>query len=119
MNTTNFLNIKKKELLDLPVRKWDDVKSYDSIIVCPTAKRHESGYRLMAIIGCVSLEPIEIAAYCDDLNFLIFDKVEPDYYPSPFRADMILSNCIHFHSNHYRFQVGLSLSSTDIAIIKQ
>lgn len=110
MNTTNFLNIKKKELLDLPVRKWDDVKSYDSIIVCPTAMRHESGYRLMAIIGCVSLEPIEIAAYCDDLNFLIFDKVEPDYYPSPFRAD----DTIELHPLPFK---SLSVSSRPIFII--
>jgi hypothetical protein len=113
----DFLNIKQKELLSLPEREWDKVSVYDDIIVCPTTKRHSSGYRLMAIIGCKKCEPFEIAGYCDDIGILI-RHLEDQIYPSAFRCDMILSNCIHFHSNKNRFVVGESLSSTDITLEK-
>ena len=113
----DFLNIKQKDLLSLPEREWNKVSVYDDIIVCPTTKRHSSGYRLMAIIGCKKCRPIEIAAYCDDIGILI-RHLEDQVYPSAFRCDMILSNCIHFHSNKNRFVVGASLSSTDITLEK-
>lgn len=114
----DFVNITIEELLSLPVRDWDKETIYDTIIVCPTTDVHDSGYRLMAIIGCNNLKPVEIAAYCDDLGFLIRHLEDP-IYPLSFNCDMILSNCIHFHSYYSKFKVGESLSSTNVTLVKK
>lgn len=103
-----------KELRKLPTRKWDEVKTYQSIIVIPSGVQHDSGWALMYIIGLDSQEkPIEIAAACDDICWKI-----PISVKYSFRTDMFYGNgAIHFWSNEYSFRVGASLSSTDIFLI--
>ena len=41
--------MKIKELRNLPFRKWDEVKTYKSIVVVPSGKKHDSGWALMYI----------------------------------------------------------------------
>lgn len=103
--------MKRKELLDLPFRKWDEVKAYTSIAVVPSGKKHDSGWALMYIIGLDSEKrPVEIAAACDDICWEI-----PAAAGHNFRNDMFYpSGIIHFWSNGYSFKVGASLSSTDV-----
>lgn len=115
MEPKELLRWKRDELLNLHVREFGKVTEYDSIVVCPTRNTHDSGYRLMAIIGCLNMHPIEVAAYCDDLEFTtngLYTK-----YGNEFQCDMILSNCIHFHSRYVRFRVGTSLSSTGVDLV--
>lgn len=118
------MNIMKKlssemnlsELRKLGRRNWDEIKSYNSIVVIPSRKKHESGYALMYIIG---IDPkgyaVEIAAACDDICWKIPKATDHD-----FRTDMFYpSGAIHFWSCDYEFMVGASLSSTDITLIKK
>lgn len=107
--------MKVKELRGLPVRKWDETKTYTSIAVIPSGKKHDSGWALMYIIGFDDkMKPIEIAAVCDDICWSIPDAT--DYY---FRSDMFYpSGVIHFWSNKYHYKVGISLSSTDVTLVK-
>lgn len=107
--------MKLKELRSLPFRKWDESKLYKSIIVIPSGKKHDSGWALMYIIGLNEKQtPIEIAACCDDICWKMPTSLEYD-----FRNDMFYpSGAIHFWSYKYRFEVGVSLSSTDISLIK-
>jgi hypothetical protein len=106
--------MKIKDLKKLPFRDWDNVKTYHTIIVIPSGKKHSSGWALMYIIGLdTNREPIEIAAACDDICWKIPEGIEYDM-----RNDMFYpSGAIHFWSNKYNFQVGASLSSTDITLI--
>lgn len=103
-----------KELRKLPTRKWDEVKSYESIIVIPSGVQHDSGWALMYIIGLDSEQkPIEIAAACDDICWKIPTSTNYD-----FRTDMFYGNgAIHFWSNEYLFIVGTSLSITDVSLV--
>jgi hypothetical protein len=102
--------LKVSELRKLPVRDWNKESIYDSILVIPSGKKHESGWALMMIIGMNQNTPLEIAAMCDDIHWHIPEKLDYDlrndmYYPS---------GIIKYWSNRYKFKVGTSLSSTDV-----
>ena len=75
MKMTSIVNLKRKDLLSLPLKKDSNIKEYENIIVVPTNKKHDSGWRLMALIGVEKTDngyiPTEIIGYCDDINFLI------------------------------------------------
>ena len=118
--------IKRDELLSLPNRAWNEVKQYESLIIVPTKHKHDSGWRLMAIIGCNKIDdchnmPEEIVGYCDDIHVLSPDNSGLNKFPinliGLFQCDMLLSNCIRFHSNYCNFEVGCCLSSTDVKLI--
>ena len=105
----------RKEFLALPVRKWDMKSEYDSLTIVPTYRVHDSGYRLMAIVGHINKEgPKEIAAFCDDIDWRI-----PMPLDTWIRTDMTTtSNCAHMWGNGLRFRVGCSVSSTEVEVLK-
>jgi hypothetical protein len=100
----------KKDLLKLPVRDWQQVSNYDSILVVPSGKKHCSGYHLMAVVGVRGMKPVEIAAYCDDISWIHKTNL-------PTRTDMPQrARICHIWGNWLNFTVGISCSSTDITI---
>lgn len=104
------------ELRKLPVRDWqEDSKVYRSLMIIPSGKKHDSGYALMYIIGTdEKLEPVEIAAACDDINWQDLDGL-PNW---ALRTDMYYpGGIVHFWSPSHNFRVGCSLSSTDVFIV--
>lgn len=106
----------QRQILSLPMRDWKETKTYDSILVTNTKRKSETGFAVMAIIGCVNRKPVEIAAYCDDIewkmNEVSFDKIRND-----FRNDMIYPcGAIHFWSKSFKYEVGRCLSSTDVTL---
>jgi hypothetical protein len=105
--------MKLKDLKNLPYRKWNEIKEYNSLLIIPSGKKHDSGYALIYVIGCKNDDPVEIAAACDDINWKIPDHIDP----WEFRNDMYYpSGIIHFWSSKYNFVVGVSLSSLDITL---
>ena len=106
--------MKRKELLKLPVRDWDKITTYNAILVVPSGKKHDSGYMWMCIIGVDEKQnPVEIAACCDDIQWIIPEATEHD-----FRNDMYFpSGIIQFHSYKYNFKVKASLSTTEIELV--
>lgn len=122
-------NLKRKDLLSLPVRNWQEEKIYEFLLLTSTGQKHDSGYSLMAIIGVnygnlKDYWEAEIAAYCDDINWK-FPKEHPYYKhnSSPMRTDcMWPSRIIRVWGSgeHYftgKFKVGVSLSSTEVTLI--
>lgn len=103
--------MKVKELLKLPKKQFGKTTIYDSIVVINTKRKHDSGWALMAIIGLDETQkPIEIAAYCDDIHW--------EFNGLSFKNDMFYpSGIIHFWSNKAKFEVGASLSTTDIKLL--
>lgn len=104
----------RKELLALPVRDWNALSEYDALYVVPTKETHESGYRLMAIVGVLTNKgPIEIAAFCDDLCW-----EAANIRAMSVRMDMMpTNNCVHIWGSGVRFRVGRGLSSTSLYVI--
>ena len=104
----------RKQFLELPVRAWNETKDYSAIIVVPTGRKHDSGFALMALVGCDEKGvPSEIAAYCDDIQWITKVTVYG------FRCDMFYKNrCLRFHSNEFKFRVGRSLSTTEVGFVK-
>lgn len=109
----NIMEYTRKELLALPRRNWNDVTSYSSILLVPTYELHDSGWRLIAIVGCNDNgTPKEIAAFCDDVQW---QTIRTDYGIS---MDMIPKTDIcRFYSRRIRFQVGVSRSTTGVKIV--
>ena len=107
----NFMT--RKQYLELPRRDWDKKKQYTAVIVVPTYEIHDSGFRLMALVGCGDdHKPYEIAAFCDDI---CWDT--PDGF-NAMDCDMFPDNIIRFHSiADCVFEIGESLSSTHIRLI--
>jgi hypothetical protein len=103
--------LKKKELLKLPQRKWDEIKRYHSILLVPTGRKHDSGWMLIALVGMNNNdEPEEIAAFCDDVCWVNLPDKEWEirtdcFYPS---------GIMRVWGNKGKFEVGLSLSSTSV-----
>lgn len=111
-----------KELMALPVRKWDDEKEYTSLLIVSTRKKHDSGWAVIAIIGTRDYQPEEIAVCCcDDIEW----KLPPmktfgggHYTIGQFRMDCALkSGALHVWQREARFKVGIALSSTTIELV--
>lgn len=107
------MNYKRKDLLKLPERDWNKTTKYGAVSLVPTGKKHDSGYHLIAIVGYKDAEPFEIAAYCDDVYWTfnttpgVFGLRTDMYYPS---------GITHVWGREIDFEVGYSLSSTEIII---
>ena len=103
----------RADLLGLPVKDWHVTKQYHGIMLVPTYRLHDSGWRLIAVVGLdESFDPVEIAAYCDDVQWR---TIKTDY---GINCDMLpKTNIVRFHSNNLMFEVGLSLSTTEIRIV--
>ena len=105
------MKLKVKELRKLPFRKWNDIKEYTDLYVIASGKKHDSGWALMYIIGY----EMEIAAACDDI---CWDMTQAKDYS--LRNDMTYpSGILHYWSNSFKFRVGASLSSTNVALINK
>jgi hypothetical protein len=101
---------KRDDLMKLPVRKWDDVnKTYDSLMILADGKKHDSGWGMIVIIGCISQNPVEIAVCCaDDITW---------HFNQTHRMDCALpSRAMHFWcaKGKGKYRVGCALSSTDV-----
>lgn len=112
--TKDVMKWTRKELLSLPVKCWQKVGVYSAVMLVPTYEKHDSGWRLIALVGCDErFNPIEIAGYCDDVNLctnysLKFCDVHSDIVPS--------TNIVRLHSNSKKFKIADCCSSTEIWI---
>ena len=110
---TDVNSYTRKQLLDLPRRKWDFVCDYDSLLLVPSRLKHDSGWHLIAIVGCDNQKPVEVTGYCDAISW----HVNPDVTTPQMRTDMTHpSGCTHIWGCSECFEVGITLSSTDITV---
>lgn len=114
-----------KELMALPVRKWDESgKEYDSLLLTSTRRKHDRGWATIAIIGLRNHQPEEIAcACCDDIEWILPNMkrfgVGGWYSAGQFRTDCAFrSGALHVWKRGARFKVGNALSSTTIELVE-
>lgn len=106
----------KKELLSLPVRKWDLSSSYRSILFVNTRNKHSSGYNLFAIVGCDDgCIPKEICGYMDDFRLDSFgnDWREPIILkPFEIAFDCSMHGVFRLWCRNYKVIVKCNTSTT-------
>ena len=56
----NVTTMKRRDFDNLPVHKWDEpLEPFDSLVIIPTYKKHDSGFQIMDFVPCNSKhEPI-------------------------------------------------------------
>jgi hypothetical protein len=117
----NFWECSRKELLSLPIRKWDHARlnmNFDSILMLPTDKKHDSGWRCMAVIG-INKDQLTLLSTCsDDINWHI---PAPSYLGEiSLRCDCCFKNrAMHYWLNGCVFEVGMPNSSIDIRVVRR
>jgi len=64
------MNKFQKEFLEKckKVRLFDEVPLFDIIYILPTQRKHDSGYKIMYIVGCCNDEYFLLDTYCDVVN---------------------------------------------------
>ena len=54
----NINDMTRKDFEALPHRKWNEEIICDNIIILPTKRKHDSGYRCMDFVAVTKNEPI-------------------------------------------------------------
>jgi hypothetical protein len=110
---------KRKELLALPVAEWGNIGWWDSLLIVPTKRAHDSGYAHIAIIGCKyvrdKLVACQILAFPDDIAW-------PDNHGERLsvRTDAFVSNqVLHLWSARNQFSIDSQTSSVTIKMRKK
>jgi len=57
----------RREFESLPHRKWDEEIDCDSIIILPSRRLHDSGYRCMDFVAVKDNEPFCLLSDCSDV----------------------------------------------------
>lgn len=111
----------RNQLLALPVCKFTEQerRKYAALLIVPAKELHDSGYRLMAIVGLdKDGKPVEIADFCDDIEWKIpMINAGGRLAHSPLRTDMHPDiNCIHAWTRYGYFTVW-GCSSAEIELV--
>ena len=123
MNTKHLNNWTREDFLALPVRAWNAISEYTSIVLFPSKDLHDSGYRCITVIGVRQMTPVEIITESsDDINWMV---CSPTYHysgggfsPQMHMDSLVASHAMHFWNANRIFRVGAALSSLDIEVIK-
>jgi hypothetical protein len=113
----NINGLTKQYLLSLPVRKFDEVSVYETMLLVPHSQHEESKYSWFAIVGLNNCIPVEIAAFCDVLRFDFSGINMGDY---DFEMEMTYpENLTRYFSTRFKFKVHQSLSTTKVSLVEK
>lgn len=118
---TDWYKYGKKELLNLPQRKWDETSWYNGLLLVNTRQKHDSGYNNFAVIGERNLKPVEIVGYMDDLRLgHILKGCYVNIPVASLAIDCSMSGVFRIHINPpFKIYVGESLGTTTWWIEKE
>ena len=110
-------DITRKMLEEEPRREsWQEPTVYDWIYLLPSKKKHDSGWHLICIVGQTG-DVLEQAAWCDDICWKHVPH-SSGWRGYTMRTDMLYpSGIVRCWGNGLKFEVGMSLSSTDVKTI--
>lgn len=109
----------KKAVLALPEADWRESGNlwWESLLIVPTRKMHDSGFARIAIIGVNAHQAEQILGYPDDIQWPAQSGISgtmPDY--GALRTDAYWpSGLLHLWSREYEFNAH-GVSSLDIKI---
>lgn len=110
------MNKFQKELLEKckNVKLFDEVPLLDDIYILPTNRKHDSGYKIMNIVG-LSREKDEyylLDTYCDVVNFGDLTK-----YLKEINIDIYENGIIHCWNNYQQFESNFRVSSCTFDLV--
>ena len=101
----------RAQLKKLPERKWgDDVAPFNSVIILPTRRTHDSGYACMDFIGCREGKAIVRLSGCSDVIHFDGDGWCIDCLPK--------SQLLQYFNFKGKIKVGQALSSFYVEVAK-
>lgn len=109
------MNRKQKELLDM-CKQIDNVPELQGIYILPTTKKHDSGYKIMYIVGYFDDNYYLLDTICDVVDFENIMKW--DHIPiRDIHIDMHDIGIIHIWSNYQKFKIENRYSSCTFAMV--
>ncbi len=62
-----IFNMTRKDFDSLPHRKWDEKIVFDSLVILPTRRKHDSGYRIIEAVAVIDGEARYKLTSCSDV----------------------------------------------------
>lgn len=92
----------------------EEVPLLDGIYVLPTTKKHDSGYKIMYIVGYAENEYYLLDTYCDVVNFGDFKKQLQEL-----NIDIPDNGIIHCWSNKEKIKSNFRVSSCTFDLVER
>lgn len=124
----NIFTAKKSDFYSLPKIAWDadmNGKQFDSIIILPERRKHDSGYMCMSFVGCIGGEAVAIMSGVSDV--LHIDGIGgygKGWYEKPsvprmipvksWNIDCLPCGCLNIWASGRKIEIGHMLSSFEI-----
>lgn len=107
------MNKFQKELLD-KCMTTDDIPLLEDIYILPTTRKHDSGFKMMYVVGSAGEKYYLLDTFCDVLNIgdycQIFDRIN---------MDIPHNGIIHFWSNRQYFKSIYRVSSCTFEMVNK
>lgn len=127
--TTDITKMTRKEFDAVPDRAWaQDIGEFDSLVVLPQRRHHDSGYRCMDFVACKEGSPLYRLSGCSDALHIDgiggFGKWEPPNLPASVKPRgwsidcLPVSGLLRLFSREY-MTAGPALSSFEIFAIEK
>lgn len=121
------MNKEKQELLDKCIEWTHDMCEtlLGGIYIIPTRRKHDSGYKLMYIVGHTPYEPDKetqfylLDTYCDVVDFGDYVFMKAKVPVNDLHLDISPGGVIHIWSNAQNMKVGYTGSSCTFSMVER
>lgn len=125
----NIFKAKKSDFYSLPKIEWDEDmngKQFDSIIILPERRKHDSGYMCMSFVGCIDGEAVAIMGGGSDVLHIDgiggygkgwFERLHGVPRLAPIKSwniDCLPCGCLNIWASGRKIEIGSMLSSFEI-----
>lgn len=112
------MNKFQKELIEKckEVSQFEDTPLFDDIYILPTTRKHDSGYKILYIIGQTRKDNkyYLLGTYCDVVDFGEFNTPIKDLH-----VDVLNNGIIHYWSNYQQFESIFRVSNCTFKMVKR
>lgn len=112
------MNKFQKELIEKckEVSHFEDTPLFDDIYVLPTTRKHDSGYKILYVIGQTRKDDTYylLDTYCDVVDFGEFNSMIKDLH-----IDVLNNGIIHYWSNYQQFKSIFRVSNCTFEMINK
>lgn len=107
----NIFDMKKSDFKNIPRFDWKQTEiKFDDLVIIPTARKHDSGYRCMEYCAVKNGKPIGIFGGSSDVMHL--DGIGG--YRKPWKIDCLPCGYLHLWCSGYKMKASGCLSDFKI-----
>jgi len=123
-NKDHWSRWKRKQFLTLPSREYWNSKElpFDSLVLLPTKRKHNSGYMMMDIVGIRDNQPVLLLSGCSDVIHLdgTGGRESLELRSKNICIDMLYpSGLLRIFSYNYQITASAALSSFEIFFVNK